>query len=226
MIHPTAVVHETAQLGPDTVVWQFAHVRAGVRGGRHCSIGGGAEIGVGCRLGDYVRVGFGVFLPSNTLVEDEVFIGPRVVMTDDRDPRVNNPGYRAEPPVLRRGCRIGAGAVLLPGVTIGAGALVGAGAVVTDDVPAGAVVVGNPARIQPSREARGSYKRADSAETLSGGATVRASAVGPSLSGALVACLPGRGAAAAPPDERSAGGRALGLRPLAVARGGSGRDVV
>jgi acetyltransferase-like isoleucine patch superfamily enzyme len=154
VIHPAAIVHETAQLGPDTVVWQFAHVRAGVRTGRHCSIGGGAEIGIGCRLGDYVRVGYGAFLPNDTVVEDEVFIGPRVVLTDDRDPRVNNPHYGAEPPVLRRGCRIGAGAVVLPGVTIGEGALVAAGAVVTADVPPGAVVLGNPARIRAPGEAR------------------------------------------------------------------------
>ena len=152
MIHPTAIVHETAQLGEDTAVWQFAHVRGGVVTGRHVSIGGGAEIGMGCRLGDRVRVSFGVFLPNHTVVEDDVFLGPRVVACDDRFPKTNNPQYRAEPPVFRRGCSVGAGAVILPGVEVGEGALVGAGAVVTKDVPAWVVVAGVPARPRGMRK--------------------------------------------------------------------------
>ena len=142
-----AVVEPTVKLGIGSVVWDFAKVRGGVVTGRHVSIGGGAEIGMGCRLGDRVRVSFGVFLPNHTVVEDDVFLGPRVVACDDRFPKTNNPQYRAEPPVFRRGCSVGAGAVILPGVEVGEGALVGAGAVVTKDVAPYSVVVGNPARV-------------------------------------------------------------------------------
>ncbi len=146
MIHPLALVHETAQLGDDTVVWQFASVLAGVRTGPHCSIGANAEIGVSSILGESVRVGHGVFLPARSRVGDRVFLGPNVTVTDDRHPRVNNPHYHAEPPILEDDCAIGAGAVILPGVRIGRGALVGAGAVVTHDVGEYETWVGNPAR--------------------------------------------------------------------------------
>ena len=146
MIHAAALVHETAVLGEGTAVWQFAHVMSGVRMGRQCSIGGGAELGRDCRLGDRVRIGFGVFLPNHTILEDDVFLGPGVIATDDKFPRVNNPHYRAQPPIFRRGCAVGAGAVILPGVEIGEGALVGAGAVVTHDVAAYTRVAGTPAR--------------------------------------------------------------------------------
>lgn len=154
-IHERALVHETAQLGPGTIVWQFAHVRGGVKTGRHCSIGGTAEIGRGCTLGDHVRVGFGAFLPNNVRVGDRVFIGPRVTLCDDKRPQVNTPHYRAQPPVIEADCSLGAGAVVLPGVRIGQGALIGAGAVVTHDVEPYAVVSGVPARPHHARVMEG-----------------------------------------------------------------------
>jgi acetyltransferase-like isoleucine patch superfamily enzyme len=93
-----------------------------------------------------VRIQHGAFLPNRARIGDRVFIGPNATFTDDRYPEVNNPRYKAEPPIVEDDVAIGAGAVILPGVRIGRGALIGAGAVVTKDVPPSAVVVGNPAR--------------------------------------------------------------------------------
>lgn len=146
IIHPKAEVHESAMLGEDTIVWQFASVLPGVVTGKHCSIGSCAEVGRGSRLGDNVRLGHGVFLPSHSTIGDRVFIGPNVTFTDDRDPHVNNPHYRAEPPVIERDARIGAGAKIGPGVRIGEGAFLHMGVRVTRDVPAFAIVKGISSR--------------------------------------------------------------------------------
>ena len=142
-------IDETAKVGCGSVVWHFAVVLAEVVIGRRCSIGSHAEIGRGSVIGDDSRIGSGVFLPSRSIVGENVFIGPRACFTDDRHPYVNHVGYFAEPPVLESGCSIGAGAVILPGVTVGTGAIIGAGAIVTHDVPAHSHVRGEPARAKP-----------------------------------------------------------------------------
>jgi acetyltransferase-like isoleucine patch superfamily enzyme len=103
-----------------------------------------ATIDYGCTVGSRVRIHCGVYVGQFTTIEDDVFVAPGVILTNDPHPICTR---CMKGPVLRRRCRIGAGATLLPGVVVGEGALVGAGAVVTADVPAGAVVAGNPARV-------------------------------------------------------------------------------
>jgi len=140
-IDPTAEVHPTAS------IWHFAVVQADAFLDAHVSVGSCAEIGRGARIGARSRIGHGVFLPTNTLLEPDVFVGPGVVFTDDKTPRAGRKdNYRAQPPVVRQGASIGAGAVILPGVEIGAGALIGAGAIVTRDVAPGEVLRCEPAR--------------------------------------------------------------------------------
>jgi acetyltransferase-like isoleucine patch superfamily enzyme len=87
-----------------------------------------------------------VYLWDGVMVEDDVFIGPQATFTNDALPRSRQP-FTLQRTIVRRGASIGAGAVILPGLSIGAGAMVGAGSVVTKDVPERAVVVGNPARV-------------------------------------------------------------------------------
>lgn len=145
---PINFIDETAQLGPNVSVWWFAVILADVVIGGDCNIGSRVEIGRGCKIGSRVRISSGVFLPPNSIIEDDVFIGPNAVFTDDRRPRAGNKDYHAEPPTLRKGCSVGAGCVVLPGVVIGRGAMVGAGSVITKDVPDGAVVRGEPARVR------------------------------------------------------------------------------
>lgn len=146
MIDPQAKVDPSVHVPDSSVVWAFAHVMAGVRLGVDVSIGGCSEVGRYCEIGESSRVGFGAFLPSRTRVGERVFIGPRVVMCDDRRPRVRNPFYEQNPPILENDVSIGAGAVILPGVRLGEGCQIGAGAVVTKDVPPYAVWAGVPAR--------------------------------------------------------------------------------
>ena len=98
-------------------------------------------------IGEGSRLQHGVFLPNGSRLGRNVFIGPNATFTDDRHPRVGNKYYIAEPPCLLDECSVGAGAVILPGVTIGKGAMIGAGCVVTHNVPDHAVVVGNPSKI-------------------------------------------------------------------------------
>lgn len=146
-IHPTTLIDGNVILGERTKVWQFATIREGTKIGEDCVIGSCCYVGRNIILGNGVHLQHGVFLPDGTICEDSVFIGPNCTLTDDRYPRAMNPLYIREPPVLKQGCSLGAGVVVLPGVTVGEFAMVGAGAIVTEDVPANATVVGNPAQI-------------------------------------------------------------------------------
>ena len=157
MIHPFAVVDENAFLGTETDVWHGAFVGAYTRTGSRCCIGSCVWVGPNCTLGNDVRLQHGAFIPAGSVLGNRVFIGPNATLCDDRHPRVNNKmAYHAEPPVVEHDVSIGAGAVILPGVTIGAHAMIGAGAVVTKSVPSAAVMVGVPAHIHDSAGAVGS----------------------------------------------------------------------
>ena len=146
-VHPTAEIHPSVDLGPDTVVWAYTVLLADVKTGPHCSIGAGTQIMRGVHLGESCRIGAQVHLTNHMVLGDRVFVAPMVVFADDRRPRVNNPRYRCQPPIVEDDVSVGVAAVILPGVRLGRGCLIGAGAVVTRDVEPNAVVAGNPARL-------------------------------------------------------------------------------
>jgi acetyltransferase-like isoleucine patch superfamily enzyme len=109
-------------------------------------IGRGTAVDNDVTIGDDVRVQSNCYLTAHTIVEDNVFIAPGVVTTNDNTMGRHGPGYEIRGATFRRACRVGGGAVLVPGVEIGEEAFVAAGAVVCTDVPALAVVMGVPAR--------------------------------------------------------------------------------
>jgi acetyltransferase-like isoleucine patch superfamily enzyme len=153
MIDPTAAIHakaevaDGAQIGARTQVWQFAIVLAGARVGADCNINCHTFVEGGAVIGDRVTIKSGVYVWDGVTLEDNVFCGPNATFTNDKNPRSRQRPAEFARTLVKAGASIGAGAVVLPGLTIGEGATVGAGAVVTHDVPPGATVVGNPARI-------------------------------------------------------------------------------
>ena len=155
-IHPTADVSPKASIGDGTRIWHQAQVREGAHLGTHCIVGKGAYIDFDVAIGDNCKIQNGVFVYHGVTVEDGVFLGPGVILTNDKLPRAVNPDgtlksdadWEVSPIRIKRGASIGAGAVILPGVSVGEFALVGAGAVVTRDVPDQGIVYGNPARVQ------------------------------------------------------------------------------
>lgn len=143
--HSHALV-ESDQIGPGTRVWAFAHVLRGAVIGAHCNICDHSYIDEDVVIGDRVTIKGQVAIIDGMRIEDDVFIGPNATFTNDRFPRSRG-SWQCERMVIGRGASIGSGATFVPGVNVGEGAMVGAGAVVTKDVPAFTVVVGNPARV-------------------------------------------------------------------------------
>ena len=141
-----AVVLAGARIGPGAFVGDQAHVRERAAVGEDAAIGRGSQVDFDVVVGARVRIQSGCYLTARSVVEDDVFIAPGVVTTNDRYASRHDRDYVLEGAVLRRACRVGGGAVLLPGVEVGEEAFVAAGAVVTRDVPPRTVVMGVPAR--------------------------------------------------------------------------------
>ena len=154
LVHGSAEVDEGALIDPSAFVWGLAQIRAGASIGPECVIGRGAYVGSGVQVGSRAKIQNYALVYEPAFVEEGVFIGPGAILTNDRLPRAIRPNgalkgaddWEAVGVTVRRGASIGAGAICVAPVEIGSWALVGAGAVVTDDVPAYALVVGSPAR--------------------------------------------------------------------------------
>src|SRR5262245_28042653 len=145
-VHPLSLC-ETREVGKGTRIWPFAHVLAGARLGEDCNICDHVFIEGDVVVGNRVTLKSGVQLWNGVRLGDDVFIGPNATFTNDRFPRSKTRPESFETTIVERGASIGANATILPGIKIGQNAMIGAGAVVTRNVPANAVVVGNPAKI-------------------------------------------------------------------------------
>jgi len=154
-IHPTADVSPQAAIGPGTTIWHQAQVRERAKLGVNCIVGKGAYVDFDVVIGDNVKIQNSVFVYHGATLEDGVFLGPGVILTNDKLPRAINPDgtlksdadWEVGPILIKRGASVGARAVVLPGVTIGTFALIGSGAVVTRNVPDHGLAYGNPARL-------------------------------------------------------------------------------
>jgi len=154
VIHPTAEVSPKAQIGSGTRIWNFVQIREGVVIGQNCIIGKDVYVDFNVKIGDKVKIQNSALIYHGVTLEDGVFIGAQVCLTNDRNPRAitsdghlkGNDDWIVGPILVKYGASLGAGSLILPNVTIGRFALVGAGAVVTRNVPDHALVVGNPAR--------------------------------------------------------------------------------
>nr|AHW40526.1 dTDP-d-fucp3n acetyltransferase [Aeromonas hydrophila]AHW40553.1 dTDP-d-fucp3n acetyltransferase [Aeromonas hydrophila]AID70998.1 dTDP-d-fucp3n acetyltransferase [Aeromonas hydrophila]AID71101.1 dTDP-d-fucp3n acetyltransferase [Aeromonas hydrophila]AID71128.1 dTDP-d-fucp3n acetyltransferase [Aeromonas hydrophila] len=138
---------QTCQIGDGTRVWQFSVVLKNAKIGRNCNICAHTLIENDVVLGDNVTVKSGVYIWDGSSIGNNVFIGPCVTFTNDKMPRSQIYPEEFHGIIIEEHASIGANATLLPGITIGKHAMIGAGAVVTKDVPAYAVVAGNPAKI-------------------------------------------------------------------------------
>ena len=153
-IAPSADVSEQAQIGEGSSIWHLAQVREDAVLGRGCVVGRGAYIGPGVHVGDHCKVQNYALVYEPAHLDDGVFVGPAVVLTNDQYPRAVNPDgslksaadWEAVGVTLRVGASIGARAVCVAPVTVGRWATVAAGSVVTRDVPDFGLVVGVPAR--------------------------------------------------------------------------------
>lgn len=141
VIYAGNVIGDHFQTGHGVLIREENHI------GHNVSIGSHSIIEHHVKVGDNVRIHSNTFIPEFSQLEDGCWVGPCVIFTNARYPRSPRAKESLRGPLVRSQAKIGAGAVLLPGVTIGRGALVGAGAVVVRDVPDGKVVVGNPARV-------------------------------------------------------------------------------
>ena len=140
MIHQLSDV-QSKDIGTDTNIWQFCVVLPGAKIGNNCNICSHVLIENDVKIGNNVTVKCGVQVWDGTVIEDNVFIGPNVTLTNDRYPKSRSKDWTCEGITIKQGASIGANATILPGVTIGENAIVGAGAIVTKDVPANSVVV-------------------------------------------------------------------------------------
>ncbi len=153
------VIAPDVRLGRDVSIYNFVNLY-GCEIGDRTKIGSFVEIQKGARVGSDCKISSHTFICEGVLVEDEVFIGHGVQFINDKYPRATSADGRLQtdedwtvvPTFVRRGASVGTGAVILGGVEIGERAIVGAGAVVTRDVPPGAIVAGNPARVMRNAE--------------------------------------------------------------------------
>jgi UDP-2-acetamido-3-amino-2,3-dideoxy-glucuronate N-acetyltransferase len=145
--HETAVIDEGCEIGEGTKVWHFSHIMPHCKIGKKCNIGQNVVISPEVVLGNNVKVQNNVSIYTGVICEDDVFLGPSMVFTNVTNPRsaiVRKNEYKKT--VVKRGASIGANATIVCGHDIGEYAFIGAGAVVTKNVPAYALVIGNPAR--------------------------------------------------------------------------------
>lgn len=145
--HETAVIDENCEIGAGTKIWHFTHVMPNSKLGENCNLGQNVVVSPNVVLGNNVKVQNNVSIYTGVICEDDVFLGPSMVFTNVINPRsaVNRKSEYLQT-IVRKGASIGANATIVCGNNIGEFAFIGAGAVITKEIPAYSLWVGNPAK--------------------------------------------------------------------------------
>ncbi|MDR2965780.1 MAG: N-acetyltransferase [Treponema sp.] len=155
-IHESSYADEGAEIGEGTKIWHFCHIMPGAKIGKNCSLGQNVNIGSRAVIGNGVKIQNNVSVYDDVIIEDDVFCGPSCVFTNVINPRsFVERKHEYKKTIVKKGASIGANATIVCGVTIGEYALIGAGSVVTKDIPAYALVYGNPARVHGAVDING-----------------------------------------------------------------------
>ena len=144
-VHPTSIIDENCTIGDGTKIWHFSHLMSGCILGKDCNLGQNVVVSPNVVLGNNVKVQNNVSIYEGVVCEDDVFLGPSVVLTNVINPRSGiNRKEEFKKTLIKKGASIGANATIVCGNTIGEYSLIGAGAVITKDVKPYALVIGNP----------------------------------------------------------------------------------
>ena len=147
-VDPTAVIDKEVKLGKGTKIWHFVHIMKDAKIGNDCVIADYVYVGKGVKIGNNVKIENRATIFEGVTIDDNAFVGPHVVFTNDLYPRSIKPNWKIFPTFVKKGCSLGAGSVIVCGVTIGEYAMIGAGSVVTKDVPPFSLNYGNPSRVR------------------------------------------------------------------------------
>jgi UDP-2-acetamido-3-amino-2,3-dideoxy-glucuronate N-acetyltransferase len=146
-VHQTSIVDDFCKIGNNTKIWHFSHIMQGATIGENCSIGQNVVISTGVIIGNNVRIQNNVSVYEGVICEDDVFLGPSMVFTNVINPRsAISRKHEYMQTIVKKGASIGANATIVCGNTLGEYCFIGAGSVVTKDVPAYALIIGNPGR--------------------------------------------------------------------------------
>ena len=145
--HPTAIIDDGAVIGENSSIWHFVHIRETAKIGSNVTLGKNVYIDTNVILGSKCKIQNNVSIYNGVIIEDSVFVGPHAVFTNDHLPRAEGV-WKICKTLVKKGASIGANSVIVCGVTIGSYCFIGAGSVVTKNVPAFALVFGNPAKFK------------------------------------------------------------------------------
>jgi len=149
-IHESSYMDENIEIGKGSKIWHFSHIQSGAKIGEYCIIGQNVNIGSNVNIGNYVKIQNNVSVYEGVELEDYVFCGPSMVFTNVIRPRSEFPQRGTEfykKTLIKKSVSIGANATIVCGTTIGEYAFIAAGAVITKDIPAHSLVVGNPGKV-------------------------------------------------------------------------------
>lgn len=145
-VHASAEVSEKAKLANNVKVWNLAQIRENASLGENTIVSKNVYIDFEVSIGKNVKIQNNVSVYHGVTIEDDVFVGPSAIFTNDFRPRAVNPDWKVTPTLIRKGASIGAGATLVCGIEVGEYAMIGSGSVVNRNVPPHAILVGNPAK--------------------------------------------------------------------------------